>query len=255
MRNRVGVVIPTFERPVETLRAVHSALNQSTKPAHILVIDDGSGEETREKLRSTLNYKTVEYLELDHSGHPGKVRKVGVDRLDTEWIAFLDSDDEWLPRKIEKQLLQLKISGKSAICTNAKLRHNNQNYFSEKIRKSTFNQNDLINRNLVICSSAMVSRTLLLQAGSFADAISVRGAEDYATWLRIVQFTDWEYLHEPLVQYSDMSPDSLRIEVEKLGTPPNLLGLEDFSEWINPQKNAYLELSILKSKILKKLNR
>jgi hypothetical protein len=101
----------------------------------------------------------------------------------------------------------------------------------------------------------MVSRTLLLQAGSFADAISVRGAEDYATWLRIVQFTDWEYLHEPLVQYSDMSPDSLRIEVEKLGTPPNLLGLEDFSEWINPQKNAYLELSILKSKILKKLNR
>jgi len=255
MRNRVGVVIPTFERPVETLKAVHSALNQSTKPSHILVIDDGSGEETRGELRSTLKNMGVEYLELDHSGHPGKVRKAGVERLDTEWIAFLDSDDEWLPRKIEKQLLQLKISGKSAICTNAKMRHSGQNYFSEKIRKSTFNQTDLINRNLVICSSAMVSKTLLLQAGCFADAISVRGAEDYATWLRIAQFTDWEYLREPLVQYSDMSPDSLRIEVEKLGTPPNLLGLKDFSEWISPQKNFYLEISILKSKLMKKLNR
>ena len=255
MRNEVGVVIPTFERPNQTVRAVQSVLNQSTKPTRILVIDDGSREEVRKKLRSELGSMGVEFLELEHSGHPGKVRKIGVERVDTEWVAFLDSDDEWLPQKIEKQLFQLQVSGKSAICTNAVFLHTNQNYFSERIKKRTFKMSDLIKSNPIICSSAMVSRKHLLEVGSFVDADSARGAEDYATWLRIVELTDWEYLSEPLVRYSNLSPDSLRIEIEQLGTPPNLIGLKDFSKWIYPRKSTYLELSMLKSKIIKKMSR
>lgn len=255
MRNEVGVVIPTFERPNQTIRAVQSVLNQSTKPTRILVIDDGSGEEVRKRLRSELESLGVEFLELEHSGHPGKVRKIGVERIDTEWVAFLDSDDEWLPQKIEKQLSQLQESGNSAICTNAVFLHNNQNYFSERIKKRTFKMSDLIKSNPIICSSAMVSRKLLLEVGSFVDADSARGAEDYATWLRIAELTDWEYLSDPLVLYSDLSSDSLRIEIEQLGTPPNLLGLKDFSAWIYPRKSIYLEVSMLKSKIVKKMSR
>ena len=78
MLKSVGVVIPTFERPKQTIRAVHSALNQTFKPTRIIVVDDGSAEATRSLLQTAMIELGVEYLQLEHSGHPGMARKKGV---------------------------------------------------------------------------------------------------------------------------------------------------------------------------------
>jgi glycosyltransferase involved in cell wall biosynthesis len=100
----VGVIIPTFERPHDTNRAVDSVIAQSFKVQHIVVVDDGSSEQSFDLLKSLLHGKDVELLRIAASHHPGIARKTGIKKLRTDWIAFLDSDDYWHHDKIRIQI-------------------------------------------------------------------------------------------------------------------------------------------------------
>lgn len=255
MRNRVGVIIPTYERPVLTIRAAESAINQTVRPERILVVDDGSSNGARDVLEKELADLGVEYLWLKHSGHPGVARKKGVETVDTEWIAFLDSDDEWIPQKIELQLNALQISGNRAICSNAKLRSNSCSYFSNRDSERVINRNNLLKSNFVICSSAMVERKVLMQIGIFADEFDVLGAEDFATWLRVSMLTDWDYIDEPLVNYTDLSEDSLRVAVNRLEKSTHLLGLKNYSKWSCTKIDVYLLAALTKAHIFQMFGR
>lgn len=255
MLKSVGVIIPTFNRPAQTVRAVRSVLEQTLRPTRILVIDDGSGKDNRIKLRSELATLDVELAEIEHTGHPGIVRKVGVEILDTDWIAFLDSDDEWLPRKLELQIQKLNESRNLACSSNAILRSSGQYFFNENIIPPSIMTSDLIKVNSIICSSSIIAKSELTKINGFADTKDVRGAEDYATWLRVSLLTNWDYLKEPLVIYSDESEDSLRMEISKTVKSSHLVGLENFSQWIKPRFDIRLRSRIVKMKILQIVNR
>lgn len=235
------------------MRAVKSALNQTCPPERIVVIDDGSCERDRGQLRSELTSMGVELIEIEHSGHPGVARKKGVENLGTDWVAFLDSDDEWVPTKLEVQLQRLNQTGNLASCSNAILRSCGKEYFKSDLVPNLIKTRDLVKTNSIICSSAIVARSLLLAVNGFADAREVRGAEDFATWLRVSLLSNWDYLDEPLVIYSDKSEDSLRVEVSKSNKSSHLLGLMNCAKWIKPKFNIYLILQIAKHKMLQRV--
>jgi len=99
----VSVVIPTYNRAPLLREAVASVLNQTYQDWELIVADDGSTDETRDYLAGVRDPR-VRPLFLDHTGNAARARNAGVASARGSWIAFLDSDDVWLPEKLTLQL-------------------------------------------------------------------------------------------------------------------------------------------------------
>ncbi len=99
----VSVIVPTFRRPQLVLRAVHSVLSQTLRELELIVVVDGDDQETREALDSITDPR-LRVKPLQENIGSAAARNVGVDEARCRWVAFLDDDDEWFPRKLELQL-------------------------------------------------------------------------------------------------------------------------------------------------------
>jgi glycosyltransferase involved in cell wall biosynthesis len=97
---RVSIIIPTYNRSALIVRAIRSALAAASPGDEILVIDDGSTDDTAEALRPFGD--AIRYVRIDNSG-PGAARNAGIRMAQCPLVAFLDSDDEWQPDKLELQ--------------------------------------------------------------------------------------------------------------------------------------------------------
>jgi glycosyltransferase involved in cell wall biosynthesis len=103
----VSVILPTFNRTRFLKPAVESVYAQTYADWEIVIADDGSGEETKDYLRSIEGPK-VRIIWLPHSGNPSQVRNAAIAAASGRYLAFLDSDDVWAPSKLEKQLAALR---------------------------------------------------------------------------------------------------------------------------------------------------
>lgn len=99
----VTVVIPTYNRAVLLPEAISSVLAQTYPNIEIVIADDGSTDNTRLVVESFRDAR-LHFIQIPHSGHPGRVRNAGVKAGKGSWIAFLDSDDVWMPYKLEMQI-------------------------------------------------------------------------------------------------------------------------------------------------------
>jgi glycosyltransferase involved in cell wall biosynthesis len=102
----VSVIIPTYNRAHLLQKAVASVLAQDYPALEIVVVDDGSTDDTITLLEQ-MNDPRIQVIKHSHCGMPALLRNTGVEQCGGEWIAFLDSDDEWLPGKITSQLKRL----------------------------------------------------------------------------------------------------------------------------------------------------
>jgi glycosyltransferase involved in cell wall biosynthesis len=100
---KISVIIPTWNRELLIKEAIESVLNQTTPVHEIILCDDGSSDQTIEYVKNTFG-KKVKILSLNHSGRPSIPRNRGIHAATGEYIAFLDSDDLWMPNKLELQL-------------------------------------------------------------------------------------------------------------------------------------------------------
>src|SRR5258708_7129899 len=107
----VTVVIPTYNRLSLVRLAVASVMAQTYTDWELIVADDGSEDGTGEMIRSMADPR-IRVLELPHTGNIAAVRNAGAGAGSGAWIAFLDSDDLWLPGKLEIQLSLLHQEGK-----------------------------------------------------------------------------------------------------------------------------------------------
>jgi len=214
MNPTVSLVVATWNRESTLREAITSALRQTHPILEVLVCDDGSTDGSRPLIES-LGDGRVRWIAGDHFGRPAVPRNRGLAQAQGEWIAFLDSDDAWLPRKTELQLSHVLAAGQRAVCSNA-LRMTPSNRTEWKpllsISGSRMSLDDLLKTNHIICSSAMIHRSVLAQAIGFPESTSLRALEDYAFWLRIATQTDFDYVPEPLVLYRDDPENSLRHE-------------------------------------------
>src|SRR5688572_27262369 len=99
----ISVVIPTFNRAHLISEAIESVLAQSYPNWELIIVDDGSTDETQSLIRNFSDTR-IRYFRIEHSGSFGTVRNFGIQASKGEYIAFLDSDDIWDPMKLEKQL-------------------------------------------------------------------------------------------------------------------------------------------------------
>src|ERR1700739_3316319 len=101
--DKVSVIIPTYNRQNTLLRAVKSVLQQTYTVHEILICDDGSDDDSK-KIITELKSEKIKWLDCGKNGMPSIPRNKGIQYSTGDWIAFLDSDDEWLPNKTETQL-------------------------------------------------------------------------------------------------------------------------------------------------------
>jgi teichuronic acid biosynthesis glycosyltransferase TuaG len=207
----VSVVIPNWNRAGLLEKAVRSTLVQTLPPLEVLVCDDGSTDESQNVIES-LGDDRVRWIEGARAGRPAVPRNGGIRASKGEWVAFLDNDDEWFPHKLEKQLLLAQQLGCDAVCSNAfrlvSWQKEVENYLAWKCERITFQ--DLLRLNLVICSSAVVRRSVFSTVLGFPESEQLKALEDYALWLRVLTQTDFAYVTEPLLVYRDDPANSIR---------------------------------------------
>jgi teichuronic acid biosynthesis glycosyltransferase TuaG len=210
---KISVIIPTWNRAHLLVDAIESVLNQTISVFEVLVCDDGSTDNSKDVVESIADSR-VKWISGARAGLPAVPRNRGIRMAQGDWIAFLDSDDIWLPGKLEAQFECLKDIGGLAISTNAivfQVKKNLKTIFfndDKPIKNITFS--NLLLANKVITSSVLVHRSLLDRVGLFSESDLVRGIEDYDLWLRVSTFTNILYISQPLVQYRDQVEFSAR---------------------------------------------
>lgn len=193
---RISVIIPSYNRAHTLARAIRSVMEQ--QPVHeIIVVDDGSSDDTQQLLSQ--QFPDVTYLYQANQG-VSAARNNGIAQATGDWIALLDSDDEWLPHKLARLGAALQQNPGHHIIHSDEIwiRQGRRVNAMHKHRKSG---GRLYQQCLPLCvispSAVMLSRSLLDDVGLFNRALPV--CEDYEMWLRICHQYPVLYVDEPLI--------------------------------------------------------
>ena len=244
----ISVIIPTYNRAHILPRALDSVLAQTQLPIEIIVVNDGSTDGTKSVLS---NYPGLKIIDQQHSG-VSAARNIGLEHTNGEWIAFLDSDDEWLPDKLEQQW--------SAICNDDKLIcHTEEIWIRNGKRVNPMKKHQkygeyIYEKCLPLCvispSSVMIHQSVFNDIGVFDESLEV--CEDYDLWLRICAKYPTLFIDEPLIVKYGGHEDQLsrkywgmdRFRVQAL---EKMLDSEELNE---DQRRATIEMLIQKCKII-----
>ena len=233
--SQVSVVIPTYNRGNTIESSIRSVLNQKYPIGEVLVCDDGSTDHT-ESIVKSIEDDRVKWLTGEHRGRPAIPRNRGIKASTGEWIAFLDSDDEWDQYKVGLQLHYAQLHATRAVCSNAYHFLPEQGIVGNYLncQKDVLTFEDLSKGNYVICSSAMIHRSLLPIVHGFPEDSELRALEDYALWLRIATQTAFTFVNQPLVTYLDSPNTSIRAQGEN-GWVQRRHVFNNFLQWAHPQ--------------------
>jgi len=183
----VSIIIPTFNRSLKVTRAISSVLQQSFTDFEIIVVDDSSTDGTRENLTIFDDKITI----ISHHSNLGvsAARNTGILYSRAPLIAFLDSDDYWLPDKLAVQIAFFRDHPKAIICQTEEIWIRNGLRVNPK-KKHIKPSGDIFKASLKLClvspSAVMLKRTLFEQTGLFD--VDLPACEDYDLWLRISCF-------------------------------------------------------------------
>lgn len=200
----ISVLIPTFNRADVLLRAVQSVLNQTHRDLECLVIDDGSQDHTQEVLEPLLSGSQKDDRLFCHYLKENKgvshARNYGFHQSKGEWIALLDSDDEWLPHRLEAQLSLAADNPELPLIHGEELWvRRGKRVNPKKIHQKS--GGDIFNRCLHLClispSATMMKRSLYQQMEGFREDYPV--CEDYELWLRITRKYQVGFVEEPII--------------------------------------------------------
>lgn len=179
----ISVIIPTYNRGWIIKEAIDSVLTQNYPDFELIVVDDGSTDDTQNILAE---YKSrIRILQQDNKG-VSAARNYGIDKARGDYLAFLDSDDIWLQNKITTQVNFFKQDPESLICQTQEIwirngKRVNPKKYHKKYSGMIFEKT--LPRCLVSPSAVMIKKSLIEEVGCFDETLPA--CEDYDLWLRI----------------------------------------------------------------------
>jgi glycosyltransferase involved in cell wall biosynthesis len=211
----VSAIIPTYNREHIIGEAVESALGQTYSNVEVIVVDDGSKDDTLERLKQFGD--RIRVIRQANAG-PAAARNRGIEESRGELIAFLDSDDLWLPEKIERQVTLLERAGESVPCClcNILMKWNSGDRASFDIAwlRSSAEEGIWLNvdevlatRSVLFNQGIMIRRSVLDKIGMF-DA-SIKYLEDVEFPLRLSLEGPWAFIKAPLVVWRESMTNSV----------------------------------------------
>lgn len=196
----VSVVIPTYNREQLLPRAIESVLSQSVPCDEIIVVDDGSDDNTMRFLDRYKNNKVADLrLIIQENKGPSAARNVGIREARNRTIAFLDSDDHWHKKKLEIQYKQL-MTNREYLVSHTKEKWLRRGIHLNQKRKHIPRHGYIFDHCLQLCavgmSTVMVKKELFEEIGYFDE--SFRCCEDYDLWLRASNRFHFLLIDKPL---------------------------------------------------------
>jgi glycosyltransferase involved in cell wall biosynthesis len=199
----VSVIIPTYNRARYIGRAIESVLAQTFNDYEIIVVDDGSTDGTQERLSPYR--QRVRYVYQAHTG-VSAARNAGIRRAQSAWLAFLDSDDRWLPEKLARQIQCIRETG-ARICFTEKLICGDHNRPPQAVggkecgsgRKKLFQdpfELILVRSTGLHVQTMLIAKDLLDEAGCFDESLQV--AEDMRLIYTLAFLAPFAFVDEPL---------------------------------------------------------
>jgi glycosyltransferase involved in cell wall biosynthesis len=214
----VSVVIPTYNRKDTLEETLQSVYNQTFRDFEIIVVDHGSTDGTEEWLQTNHAGK-IRVIKLPYCPLPGCPRNAGIKAALGTYVAFLDSDDLWLPRKLEKQIAALEKDARLGWS------YGNAERFGPGVKKGTPEVGQwqlhsgrvfekLMMENFVPSCTVVVRKSCFETTGVFDLSPELRSSEDYELWLRLAARYDVVAMKEVIARYrvseSQMSSDQTK---------------------------------------------
>ncbi len=204
----VSVIIPTHNRRKTLAGAVESVRSQTFRDWELLIVDDGSSDGTYWDWSESGDPR-IRYLRTEHRG-VSAARNLGIQQAKFPWISFLDSDDTWLPKKLETQLAALKFhSGYLAVHSDEIWIRRGRRVNPKKIHRKYggWVYRYSLPRCVISPSSILISRQLLDRCGVFDETFPV--CEDYELWLRMFARHPICFVDRPLLVKTGGHADQL----------------------------------------------
>lgn len=211
MEELVSVIIPTYNRGYIIERAIASVQNQTYSEIEILIVDDGSTDNTQD-LISKISDNRIRYIKNPKNCGVSHTRNLGIAASKGKYIAFQDSDDIWKPEKLQKQMERITKEDYGMVyCSfEREFQDGTVVYYPPKEIPIQEKQGDifqsLLRKNLISTQTMLIKKEVLNQVGYFNEGMS--NLEDYELALRIAKHFKIGIVEEPLV-YLHTLPDSI----------------------------------------------
>jgi glycosyltransferase involved in cell wall biosynthesis len=205
----VSVIIPTYNREKLVHKAIDSVLRQTFSDFELIVIDDASIDQTKAVVNQ---FEDVRIRYLCHKKNEGvcAARNTGIAAAQGRYIAFLDSDDEWLPDKLEKQVVRFKDVPERVGAIYTWLQIIDEHEILEKVRQPSIRgriEQDLLYSNFIGTPSTLLIKSEFLKKTERFDT-RLRCCEDWDMWLQLAQYCEFDLIAEPLVRYRNHSEEN-----------------------------------------------
>jgi len=199
----ISVIIPAFNRDSFLMRSINSAFNQNYKPLEIIVVDDGSRDHTEQLMADYCKTHTnVLYVRHDHNRGAQAARNTGIQLSHGDYIAFLDSDDEWMTGKLEKQISLIKsscsnigavYSGFIQVHADGRPTKEQIPCFKGEIYKTAL-------KGWIADMNTLLVRKDILETSGLLDE-RIRSYQEWDLYIRLAKVTEFDFVCEPLAIY------------------------------------------------------
>ena len=194
----IAVIIPTYNRCDLLKRAINSVIKQTITPKEIIIVDNGSTDQTYQMVSSL--FPEINYF-IEKKRGVSAARNKGILESKSKWIAFLDSDDAWKPTKLEKQMeYSVFNQDKYRIIHTDETWYRNKKFLNQ-LKKHKKSGGNIFKNSLQLCcispSSVVLKKQIFDDYGLFDENLEV--CEDYDMWIRITSKEEVGFLDSPLV--------------------------------------------------------
>ena len=198
---RVSVIIPAFNASRFIRETIESALGQTLHPSEIIVVDDGSTDDTRDIVRE---YSSRVALYQRQQGGASAARNLGAREASGEWLAFLDADDVWMPTKLERECRLIDGSAALVYCDRINIGDRGdlpeQQGTIQPLYEGDVFVPLLVIGNVITTSSVMLRTDVFRAVGGFCEDPRLL-AEDWDLWVRVAAHHQFRACREALIQY------------------------------------------------------
>ena len=206
----ISVIITCYNNQATIAEAIRSVLAQSHSPQEVIVVDDGSGDDS---LSAIEPFKEQLALLTGRNGGPSAARNRGLQAANSEWIAFLDGDDAWHPDKLAIQLVALEAHPEAVMIATDWSRDPAELKAEQDAGIQRLYASHIAVLNRFQTSSVLALRRAVERAGGFDPHMDT--AEDWDMWLRVAKFGPAVLVRSPLVFYRD-NPNGVSKDVRTL---------------------------------------
>jgi glycosyltransferase involved in cell wall biosynthesis len=195
---RLSIIIPLYNKEKHIKKTIDSVLNQDFSCFELIVVDDGSQDDSLKAVRSYKKRRAIKNLHIltQKNQGPSAARNAGIRRATGEWVAFLDADDSWAPDKIASQARAVNHHPETNIIATASDTISSTQ--GKKVGSNIFHVTvfSYLLKSRVITSSVLVKKASVQEVGYFDE--SMKYAEDHNLFMRIIAKGGIIYINTPI---------------------------------------------------------